>query len=234
MLDVFLESEGKAGANPNEIWNFKEFKTQLQKKFEDVAEQKKARSDLDTMRQGKETVQDYLDKFDQLARLANFDDDCMHIALAESCINTLLLEKLYRMETVPVTWEEWCKKAILFDDQWRRLQEIKKGKNPSYSAQKKGNLSKPFGVTSGAGVPMDINAQKAQMKCHNCSKLGHLAKECHRPPTCFNCGKPGHLLAACKAPKKARKAGGGSTTGYKSTASASGSAHPKGKSVRTS
>jgi hypothetical protein len=103
MLDVFLESEEKAGANPNEIWNFKEFKTQLQKKFEDVAEQKKARSDLDSMRQGKETVQDYLDKFDRLAHIANFDNDCMWISLAESCINTPLLEKLYRMETVPVT-----------------------------------------------------------------------------------------------------------------------------------
>jgi hypothetical protein len=138
------------------------------------------------------------------------------------------------MEKVPTTWDEWCTKAVLFDDQWRRLQEIKKGKNPSYNAQKKGNTSCPFGVTSGAGVPMDINAQKAQMKCHNCSKLGHLAKECRKPPTCFNCGKPEHLSAACKAPKKARKAGGGSTTGYKSTASVSGSARLKGKSVRTS
>jgi hypothetical protein len=64
MLDVFLESEGKEGANPKEIWNFKEFLAQLRKKFEDVAEQKKAWSDLDSMRQGKESVQDYLDKFD--------------------------------------------------------------------------------------------------------------------------------------------------------------------------
>jgi hypothetical protein len=157
----------------------------------------------------------------------------MRIALAESRINTPLLEKIYGMETIPIIWNDWCSKAVLFDDQWRCLQEIKKGKNPSYSAQKKGNTSKPFRVTSRAGVPMDIDTQKAQMKCHNCSKLGHLAKECRKPPTCYNCGKAGHLLADCKALKKARKARG-STTGYESTASASGSARLKGKSVRTS
>jgi hypothetical protein len=64
MLDVFLESKEKEDANPKEIWNFKEFLTQLRKKFEDVAEQKKAWLDLNSMRQGKESIQDYLDKFD--------------------------------------------------------------------------------------------------------------------------------------------------------------------------
>jgi hypothetical protein len=42
MLDQFLDSDGKEDADPKEIWNFKEFLTQLRKKFEDVAEQKKA------------------------------------------------------------------------------------------------------------------------------------------------------------------------------------------------
>jgi hypothetical protein len=51
----------------------------------------------------------------------------------------------------------------------------------------------------------------------------------------FYCGIPGHVAANCKKPKKARKASGGNTTGYESTVStASGSAHLKGKNVRTS
>jgi hypothetical protein len=175
IFDVITENDvlpaGDANKQPDP-WNYTEFLKQLKKRFEDVAEQKKAWADLDSMRQGKDSVQDYLDKFDRLARTANFDDDCMRIALAESRINTPLLEKMYGMETVPSTWEAWCEKAVLFDDQWRRVQEIKKRRNPLYSAQKKDTPRKPFQVTSGLGAPMDLDQQKAQKKCFKCGKPG--------------------------------------------------------------
>jgi hypothetical protein len=183
------------------------------------------------MHQGKDTVQDYLDKFDRLARVANFDDDCMRISLAESRINTPLLEKLYGMEEVPNTWEKWCEKAVLFDDQWHRVQEIKKGRNPMYSTQKKDAPRKPFGVTSGLGAPMDLDQQKAQKKCFKCGKPEHMANECCGETTCFNCGKTGHIAAKCKAPKKARKQRGGFTADKSAVESV---ARHKGKSARTS
>lgn len=38
-----------------------------------------------------------------------------------------------------------------------------------------------------------------QQKCFNCSEVGHISRECPKPPkkTCYNCGEEGHISRDC-------------------------------------
>lgn len=54
----------------------------------------------------------------------------------------------------------------------------------------------------------------SEVKCRNCDKMGHYAKNCpsdKREPTCYNCHKPGHIAKECaeeravKGPKGSRQ-----------------------------
>lgn len=50
-------------------------------------------------------------------------------------------------------------------------------------------------------MDMDIDAQplvnNVRMKCRNCNKKGHRARDCRAEQVCYNCGIPGHFSRDC-------------------------------------
>jgi len=62
----------------------------------------------------------------------------------------------------------------------------------------------------GMGKPMEIgqqqnNEQGRKLKCYNCNRFGHIAKDCRqpkkekKPQECFKCGKEGHIVIGYRA-----------------------------------
>ncbi|AAW21258.1 gag protein [Simian immunodeficiency virus] len=65
-------------------------------------------------------------------------------------------------------------------------------------------------VQQGQGGPRGRGGPRrnppGQIRCYNCGKFGHIAKNCPAPPrqkvppgTCYKCGKPGHIAKQCSS-----------------------------------
>ena len=68
----------------------------------------------------------------------------------------------------------------------------------------------------GKGQPIDIgksneNFKDGKLKCFNCNKYGHMAKECQsekkecKTRNCFKCEKKGHIARDCKGKQTMKK-----------------------------
>ena len=65
------------------------------------------------------------------------------------------------------------------------------------------------------GQPINIeksnnNFKDVKLKCFNCNKYGHIAKECQRKKEketkkCFKCNKEGHIAKNCKGKQLIKK-----------------------------
>lgn len=54
---------------------------------------------------------------------------------------------------------------------------------------------------------MEVDKVGQPLRCYNCQKPGHMAKDCRVPKKketrkCYNCGLEGHLSKNCRKPKK--------------------------------
>ena len=96
------------------------------------------------------------------------------------------------MDTVPSTINKWYKKAVAFQTQWDRADDIAK-RNSKSSHQTYHSFSNSSNAKTHDPDAMVINTIKV-------SKLTpEEHKRCVEKKLCFHCRKPGHLSTACAA-----------------------------------
>ena len=103
------------------------------------------------------------------------------------------MRRIMSMDTIPSTIEEWYKKAVAFQTQWERADDITKRNTKSSSHQTYHSFSNSSNTKTHDPDAMVVDTIKV-------SKLTpEERKRCVEKKLCFRCRKPGHLSTACAA-----------------------------------
>jgi len=175
---------------------YEEFLTAFKKAFRDVDQVNEALNDLGRLRQGNKGAEEHTMTFRLLVGKAGISstrnpNHRVLIDLYQKSLKPKLVERIMSMENIPETIEEWCEKAILFDNNWWRLMTTMgcTPQNDQNSGQNRNYQNQSQNRDSNA---MDINAMSPEHQ-----KLFKEGK-------CFNCQKPGHRSRDCDQPRKKR------------------------------
>lgn len=189
-------------------WNFVDFEAALKASFDDANAKCKAQRQLELLKQGGLTAEEFFVQFDQLARMAGWSagsDDHLNLLL-ERALNSRLVDHIWESsDTIKAgTFAAWKAKAIKQDQLYHQrearrqcphlpvlpLPRANSTQAPcsTSSPQQSSSTTSATGTFSGQGLPMDVDACCHQGLCFKCSKHGHLAKDCLQ-------GKPAAIRA---------------------------------------
>src|ERR1700678_3072845 len=125
--------------------SLKQFTVDLKKAFEASDSEGDARAKLRQLKQGKESVDDYVAKFRILAGKARMTDNAALTEYFMEGINTGILQKIFAQEKLPATITEWYERTSRCDSHYRRVQEILGRRcGTSGNAQTTNDMKKPF------------------------------------------------------------------------------------------
>ena len=156
-----------------------------------------------SLKQGDMTIREYIDKFNQLARV---DLDLVNTAQKKALHFALgLNEPLHglAMSHIPLgaTFESLVNMALLQEEDNNDKKEVKANE----SQGKRVNSGK-----RGKNINNRKDKSRENRKCNFCGKVGHVSRECRKKKRkrgeCFHCGEFGHLSKDCP-----RKQGQGQT-----------------------
>ena len=134
------------------------------------------------------SLTNYISTFHNNVALATITDHNILIGYFSTSIPPFLMKRIMSMDTVPSKVDEWYSKAIHFQTQWERAEEITlrnrqpiKGTYHSFSSPSK-NLD-PDAI--------DVDVVKITRL------MPEERKRCIEKGLCFRCHKAGHLSSAC-------------------------------------
>ena len=131
----------------------------------------------------------YVSEFQNHVARANIKDPNVLIRYFSAGIPPSLMQQIMSMDTVPTTIQEWYSKAIHFQTQWKRAEEIsKRNQRPTQDSYQ------PFTPTPSR--TKDSNTMNVDVVC-----VGKLTpeerKQCIEKGLCFHCQKAEHLSGEC-------------------------------------
>ena len=133
---------------------------------------------------------EYVSTFINHIALANISDANVLIGYFSTGIPPPLMRCIMSMDTVPSTIDDWYKKAIAFQTQWERADDIAKrnSKNSHQTHHSFSNSSTTKAHDPDAMVVDTIKVSKLTLEECKC---------CIEKKLCFCCRKLGHLSTAC-------------------------------------
>ncbi|KAG2126607.1 hypothetical protein DEU56DRAFT_742844 [Suillus clintonianus] len=185
-----------------QCWSFTDFEVALKALFDDANAKREAQRQLELLKQGSLTAEEFFVQFDQLARMAGWaagSDDHLNLLL-ERALNTCLVDHIWESsDTIKAgTFVAWKAKAIEQDQLYRQRPHLpappaprtSSNQNPHSTStpQPTSSAASATGTFGGQGLPMDVDACRRQGLCFKCGRHGHLAKDCLQ-------GKPAAIQA---------------------------------------
>src|SRR6202522_3158329 len=129
----------------NDFGSLKQFTIDLKKAFEASDSEGGARAKLRQLKQGKDSVDDYVAQFRILAGKARMTDNAALTEYFMEGVNTGILQKIFAQENLPATITEWYERTSRCDSHYRRVQEILgRRRGTSGNAQTTNDMKKPF------------------------------------------------------------------------------------------
>ncbi|KAF4613127.1 hypothetical protein D9613_010718 [Agrocybe pediades] len=182
--------------NTFSITTWDEFKKLLIEKFDSRNKVMDARNTLWNLKQGTKTCDEYWAEFEQYRSDACVNDSvCLWIL--ERNLNRSIVEKMTNLQPIPSTFDEYMRKACIFDRQWRNHRENfpttnAMNRNNARSSNNTGNNANTASIpnssttsattttTSTTPAPMDVDRLRT-IKCYNCNNMGHMSRQCPHP-----------------------------------------------------
>jgi hypothetical protein len=197
---------------------WKSFSEELVERFDDPSRKMKAQNQIHAFVQDKSmTVQTYIDKFAILKATSGISDE-EALFLFRRGIGAHISLAIYNTQKAPP--DNYADFVSLVKDIGKNMENRKgilegartlTGLYPSRPAPRQSMLDRRTGTGltyGGSGQPMEIGLTRP-MKCYNCNKNGHMAKECKEPKrekgACFYCAKLGHQAKDCRKKKADRE-----------------------------
>ena len=136
--------------------------------------------------------QDFVNKFENLATKAQFEDKLTAVTQFSTGLDRQLSTMILSMQTPPDTLEEWIAKAKIFHNQKLRIDELRKGTrysnfrtqfSPSSRANPDPNAMEVDAVRLKKLSPQERAKCIKEGRCFRCRKTGHDAKNCRTKST---------------------------------------------------
>src|SRR5271168_2148940 len=129
----------------NDFGSLKQFTDNLRRAFEASDSEGDARAKLRQLKQGKDSVDDYVAQFRILAGKARMTDNAALMEYFMEGVNTGILQKVFAQDKLPTTITEWYEQTSRLDSHYRRVQEILgRRRGTSGNAQTMNDKKKPF------------------------------------------------------------------------------------------
>jgi len=112
--------ENKQGCTDS--WNA--LAAQLEKDFHDSNLADNQLTEVEMLRQGTGTADEYTVKFNMLIEETNIKEDALRLHYYMKGINEALVYKVYGLNPVPDTLSLWQEKAIMYDNQWCQAKQF--------------------------------------------------------------------------------------------------------------
>jgi len=186
--EAFLD--GVFSSKNQDYGKFTDFLLNIKGAFSTANSEGEAWAQLWQLKQGKGTANEYISQFQILAGQSRINDDKALVEYFMEGIHTSILSKIFALNKIPTSIQEWYDKAFWFDTQYQRFQEISSQNNGFTPQTRKTNT--PWYVHSPHNPnAMDINRLTTEdrelcMKecwCFNCRKIGHNARDCRSKNT---------------------------------------------------
>ena len=132
--------------------------------------------------------QDFVNKFENLATKAQFEDKLTAVTQFSTGLDRQLSTMILSMQSPPDTLEEWIAKAKVFHNQKLRIDELKRGTRYS-------NFRTPYSPSSRTTAdPNAMDVDTVRLK-----KLSPQERaKCMKEGRCFRCRKTGHDARNCR------------------------------------
>jgi len=202
---VRIYAQKKLNELDKELEDWDDFVKEIKTTFSDKSKAADAEWKIETFKQGKQNIADFIIKFEALAMKAETDELHTVFLLKKNVRQDIIKTILgYPSIAMPKTLKEW-KVAITSVGQGYESTE----------GQHDYKMSTRM-TYGGRGQPIDIgkfndNFKDRKPKCFNYNKYGHMAKECRlekkeqETQTCFKCNKKGHIAKDCKGKQMMKK-----------------------------
>ena len=187
-----IMGELEAGTHTYEDWDT--FRAQLLTAFRDLNKKEAAQRRLDQLKQGTRLAAEFFVEFEEHKSLAGYNDEG-YIALLKRNLSSQVLERIYALETIPSTYDQWKSYALQFDSHLREYQALRsrstgprvwQPQNPNipHATPQPTTPTLPQPSTSGP-QPMDVNTTRGRpaqvLTCFNCNEKGHISRNCPKP-----------------------------------------------------
>ena len=196
-------AERATATDPPRFGKWEDFVEIMDHRFQDNAQQYKARKEVEEFKQGKRHIDEYIHELERLFLDANLKDENERIRLLKHGVHPSLVRSIIvNSNQRPETYDEWRDSLLNLgrhEEEYGQEFGYRSQQTPaqSYSRQPPAPTPQPrqphtfivnvpdkknnTGITyGGAGQPMEIDRLR-NVRCFGCNQLGHMRPNCPNP-----------------------------------------------------